>query len=214
MTSAGLRASFLGASTAVHLAAFVTFGHAPVSPSSDARRVEDIVVDELVSPVDEPGAGPAPLATSRAALAALPTHKHAYPVAPDHDAHPHDASLLHVPFAPPLASPHEELAAQGPEPMVTAPAPARFILVVGTGEARRRPGDRRDDRGRGVRGSGREAGWLRLRRSRARRRSRGAFRTGASRWSRRRGPHAPRLLVSIAVSGQQGDSAHLAAPCR
>src|SRR5258708_4484059 len=136
MTSARLRASFRAASPAVHLAAFVTFGHAPVSPSSDARRVEDIVVDELVSPVDEPGAGPAPLATSRAALAALPTHKHAYPVAPDHDAHPHDASLVHVPFATPLASPHEELAARGPEPMVTAPAPARFMRVAGTGEAR------------------------------------------------------------------------------
>jgi TonB family protein len=55
------------------------------------------------------------------------THTHAYPIPIDHDAHPHDPSLVHVPLAP-----------HAPIPSEATVAPARFTMTVGTDSPRGR----------------------------------------------------------------------------
>ena len=75
------------------------------------------VVSEAAPEASEPIA---PAGARFASFVPPPTHTHAYPVPLDHDAHPHDPSLVHLPVAPPL-----------PMPEVTAvAAPARFTIVV------------------------------------------------------------------------------------
>jgi TonB family protein len=75
------------------------------------------VIPEAVEPSAPPRNPSAPFVPP-------PAHTHPYPVAMDHDAHPHDPSLVHLPFAP---------AATSPEAMVaTPPTPARFSMTVTT----------------------------------------------------------------------------------
>jgi len=101
-SSALLGACFLGASTAVHVVAFVTFGHAPPWLPAETPHLDDIVVSEIVPSVDEPAPEPAHV-PNRSVFVRPPTHRHPYPVA--------------LPLA----------AAADVEP---AP-PARFTMVIG-----------------------------------------------------------------------------------
>ncbi len=121
-SSALLRACFVGASAAVHVVAFATFGHAPPSGRLEMPRADDIVVAELVPPIDDPATDPGGDAVNRRPFGALPTHRRSVPVAPDHDARPHGARL---PFAAPLALRDES------PPVEAVASPARFTMVVG-----------------------------------------------------------------------------------
>ena len=70
--------------------------------------------------------------------ASAPTHTHDYPVAPDHDAHPHDPSLKHDALG--VHSDHHEEAPAQAAPVLTAPpdpfaALPQFALPSGAGGA-------------------------------------------------------------------------------
>jgi TonB family protein len=133
-TPAIARAFFWLGSLGLHAAAFVAAGHGTAAPSGAQRAIADDraieISPELVSAPDAPASSSA---VSQSSLAARPTHMHSYPVAPDHDAHPHDPSLVHVPFIAPRV-PAMVTAAAPPAPEVVADspssAPARFTMVV------------------------------------------------------------------------------------
>jgi protein TonB len=121
-------------------------GTSAVAREAAPARLELI---EIAAPPAElsttaaPSVVPVSRATRRAARP--PSHHHDYPVAPDHDRHPHDPSEIHAPLAPPaIATPepaepvHFTLAASTfvtREPLAkTAGAPAE--------RAHEEPGDR------------------------------------------------------------------------
>jgi TonB family protein len=131
------RAFFWLGSLGLHAVAFAAAGHG-AGNSYGARRAfaDDRAIEispELVSLPDAPAPSPAALPSS---VAARPTHKHSYPVAPDHDAHPHDPSLVHVPFVASRAAAMVAAAAPPPPEVVAdspSPAPPRFTMVVANG---------------------------------------------------------------------------------
>jgi TonB family protein len=86
----------------------------------------DQVIDLVPTPMPEPEVPAAvPSGVRSSVLVPLATHTHPYPVAFDHDAYPHDPSLVHVPLAP--QAPRPPVA---PE-VVVAPEPReRFKLVI------------------------------------------------------------------------------------
>jgi protein TonB len=123
-SSGALRVFLLGASAAVHAAAFVALGHPPPG-TDDAQRPEDIAVDELVPPVETQTADPPP--DVQESPAPFRMHK---PPSPDHNPRWHDPSTVHAPTA--LAE--NDPVAPSSAPADSAPsvaAPARFTLVVG-----------------------------------------------------------------------------------
>ncbi|MDP9037004.1 MAG: TonB family protein [Myxococcota bacterium] len=106
--STPLRAGWWIASLAAHGVVWMASGHAaresPEPQSAVGAEVAvDVAPDNPVLAQESPG-GDAPTARRPAASVVLPApHAHAYPVRPDHDAHPHDPSIVHVPFGgPPL----------------------------------------------------------------------------------------------------------------
>lgn len=128
------RPAALAGSVIIHATAVVAGGHAlsrtseGSSFSTESRQIEiEILSDKpsMVSACDG-------VTVSRSRAAA--THTHPYPVAPDHDAHPHDPSVVHVPFA--LSAPDAIPAATHDshlEPVV-ATEPVHFVLEAsGTG---------------------------------------------------------------------------------
>jgi protein TonB len=105
----------------MHVAAFVTFGHAPPPAAGEARRTDDIAVDEFVLPVETPIANPA---STGDGPAPWPVHKHPNPALPDHGA----------PVRAPVAVAASEPSAHSSAPAdasAAAPAPARFTLIIG-----------------------------------------------------------------------------------
>lgn len=132
----------LAMSLVVHVAAaaVVVSGHglarAAQSPAEDSTTL-DVEAPPLPAetPVEVPRAEEPEHVSS--APASPPTHHHDYPVAPDHDARPHDPSQVHVPL-PSQASPSPS-PAPSPEPaaapaVAEAPsdAPVRFTLAKGS----------------------------------------------------------------------------------
>jgi protein TonB len=127
-----VRALTFSAATALHVFAFAAFGHAPRPAAALATSAADIAVEEIVLPADEPTTDLTANVATRAPSAMPPTHHHSYPVATDHDARPHDPSLVHLPFPGP-AAPHEEAAAA--ESVTEMQPSARFTMVVGSAPA-------------------------------------------------------------------------------
>jgi TonB family protein len=118
------------ASVAMHVVvAAVIGGHrsaAVASPSPAAVISFDIASVPAPKPIAQTptkcGACIAATVTARP-----PTHKHSYRVRDDHDAHPHDPALAHLPLVPNAVE-----AAQVPVPSVERPstAPLRFVLAT------------------------------------------------------------------------------------
>jgi len=123
-SSLAIRLATLALSGGAHaMVAFATFGHAPHDAS--------IVVEPLVTvgvTIEEPpppeSSTPSISATTRRVASPSPTHPSPVPL--DHDARPHDPSLVHAP-----------LPAKDTAPNVDAPASsaiARFSMRVSTGD--------------------------------------------------------------------------------
>jgi TonB family protein len=84
--------------------------------------LEKPAVEIEAPPIDEPEpTRPAPATHAPRPL----EHTHAYPVSPDHDARPHDPSLVHAPISAPPASPASEVVTAAPA------AAAPFKITVG-----------------------------------------------------------------------------------
>jgi protein TonB len=140
------RPAALATSVALHLGVVVAGGHALSEGTED--RPGNIAPVEIEVQLSEPTSAPVPAPTPDERQPVTPVrtvragHHHAYPVAPDHDAHPHDPSLLHVargampaalaestPIVPPLsaqapasdASSHEAPSSEAPLHFVLAP---------------------------------------------------------------------------------------------
>jgi protein TonB len=114
-------------SVALHAGAIAAGGHAAGSRGEarplgvDATQVTvdiEVAPDPVVQAPEIPSDPPAERAVKTGA-----SHHHAYPVAPSHDAVPHDPSMVHLPLAAPS--------------VVEAPAdaPVRFVLSVGSNVA-------------------------------------------------------------------------------
>lgn len=112
-------------SIGLHAVGFIALGDAKVTSGVATLAPLDAFVVEIAP---EPSLKQdEPLAASEGrqsgSFVPPPTHTHPYPVPRDHDAHPHDPSLVHLPFAV-SHSP-------SPESVVAAPeAPARFTMMV------------------------------------------------------------------------------------
>jgi TonB family protein len=104
--------------------AFATFGHGPQGVPSARDRVVaiDVVPLEEASPTESTPSIPA------AARIVSPSHTHSYPVLLDHNARPHDPSLVHLP----LVSSHD--VARSTTLDAPAATAARFSMRVGTND--------------------------------------------------------------------------------
>ena len=126
--SSVVRAAFLGTSTAVHLAAFAALGH-----TAGAGRAFDPIELTLETAVSEPAdraeAPEAPRMRDPRAAEPPPSHTHPYPVPANHDAKPHDPSVVHLPIPSTLGVP--AVAAAPAAATASTEAPARFLMVVG-----------------------------------------------------------------------------------
>ena len=114
------------ASLALHGAVAAAVGGHALARSTAVSAAPDVA--ELAAPpleTVEPQVTPqAPAAQPSDHAAHAHHHTHPYPVAPDHDAVPHDPSLVHAPFSP--------APAPAPAPAVTAEsAPLHFTMSVG-----------------------------------------------------------------------------------
>jgi TonB family protein len=128
-----VRASFWLGSLGVHAVAFVAAGHGGLASSGAQRAWADQGVIEVIPELTQTPDAPVPAAAAPQSIsAARPTHTHSYPVPPDHDAHPHDPSLVHMPFVAPRLHPIETAAAN--VVVDSAPSdPPRFTMVVANG---------------------------------------------------------------------------------
>jgi TonB family protein len=110
-------------------------GHARSGPSLPVASL-DVEIAAVDAPVLEPIAEAKPEVDHDHAA---PTHTHDYPVAPSHDAHPHDPALHHdaPTVAPAAAAPAEEAVAAAASPAATAEtAPSvlpHFTIPSGAG---------------------------------------------------------------------------------
>jgi protein TonB len=121
------RPAALATSVALHVGAVVAGGHA-LSEGMQGRGAGrppleiDVLVELTPAPVAAPASEEKPQPSD--ARRRLPSggHRHAYPVSPDHDAHPHDPSLVHlVRGATPPAS----------QEVAPIAAPLHFVLTSG-----------------------------------------------------------------------------------
>jgi protein TonB len=116
------------ASVVIHASGVVAAGHALSGAGETGTRGEPWEVEvELIAPKPiETASAPEVDAPLVQRAASFPTHKHSYPVPPSHDAHPHDPSLVHAPFA---HEPTRTDRAPSLPPVEAAPTPAeRFVL--------------------------------------------------------------------------------------
>jgi TonB family protein len=137
------------ASIAVHAFAFTAIGHAPPRARLTLAVSTDAPIDvetAMLVPKEADENAPARVATA-ATLVAPPTHKHSYPVPLDHDAHPHDPSLVHLPLA--AAAPAATARTDPPPAAMQSapPAAARFTMSIRDGNPTAARGDApsRDD---------------------------------------------------------------------
>ena len=137
-SSAGVRALAITTSVIVHALAFAAGGH---STTTSTGSKDDLVV--VTTDVETTGETP-PL--SPLSAGSPPTHTHTYPVAPSHDAHPHDPSIVHA-LAPAPLDRGVVVRAEAPAAaeVVTASAPAHFSIALG-GAARRGTSAKGSDR--------------------------------------------------------------------
>jgi TonB family protein len=128
------RPSAWAASLALHLGAVVMGGHALTE--GPENRTGSSATAEIDVQLDKPAAPVAAQTSEGESRVAAPArtpgaaHRHAYPMTRDHDAHPHDPSLVHLLGRAPL-EPSSSQAASAPAPSSEAPsseAPLRFVL--------------------------------------------------------------------------------------
>jgi len=135
LVNVGGRWIALLASAAFHGAIAVAVGGhgaSPAAPAASGIQTIDIVVDEPAKVPVEEEHEPAPnTPASGGRAASAPTHHHDYPVAPDHDATPHDPSLVHAPLAPAAPATEEPPVAEAPPA-----APPRFTITLSSSGAR------------------------------------------------------------------------------
>src|SRR5438552_3999094 len=110
-------------------------GHSarPATAAVTEGPAVEIAVDVTPAPVEAPREKLAP-SVANEARALHHSHTHAYPVPPDHDAHPHDPSVVHVPNAPPPSAPSVAESVASTESAVATEAPvAKFTLALAPG---------------------------------------------------------------------------------
>jgi TonB family protein len=137
VTTFGGRAVALGASVVAHAAVVVAAasgGHAPVR--AQAAESRELTVEVVEAPVPEQVEEAPPRDAHDHDHPHASAHTHPYPVDPDHDARPHDPSIVHHPHAPPVPRASEPAPVAMPEPdLSAAPQPAseppRFTLPIG-----------------------------------------------------------------------------------
>jgi protein TonB len=132
LSSAIARCVPLTASIALHLGvASAIAGHPSAQRSGNDVIDLEVQTVETLAPKPEALAPEAPAEEKQnPSSAAFPIHHHDYPVAPSHDARPHDPSLVHTLAAPaPLAVPAPKV--------LDAPAtePTSFTFPKGTDDA-------------------------------------------------------------------------------
>jgi protein TonB len=140
-------------SVALHVTAVVAGGHALSEGMQDRAGASAPIEVEVITDAPQPRAAaptpdeetqPPPRPTEVRSASALPSpgaaatplgtsktsHHHAYPVRPDHDAHPHDPSLVHaIVGAPPAALPEAVPIATVPSSEApSVEAPLHFVL--------------------------------------------------------------------------------------
>jgi protein TonB len=117
---ASLRMMCWAASFGVHAVAFIAASHGPIPMAGILSASSDEIAVDVAPEPDAP-----PPVAVRAASFAPPTHTHPYPVRWDHDAHPHDPSLVHVLVgAPPRPQ------SVVPDLRAQPPLPLRFTMTV------------------------------------------------------------------------------------
>ena len=109
-------------------------GHARAGVTTPVASL-DIDVDTTEAPLLEAIQVPVPPVPQAAKDEPLPAHTHPYPVAPSHEAHPHDPSLHHDEdhHAEPVAVPAGEPAPAAPALVADGPALPRFTMSSGSG---------------------------------------------------------------------------------
>jgi len=122
------------ASAAAHALIVAAGGHAAlqsvgVASAAPERAVEVIAVEPLQEPAEAVRAAPVARVTG---VVTPPTHTHPYPVPADHDAHPHDPSLVHVPSLP-VSTPAS--AAIAPEVVAAPEAAPRFAMTLAASQS-------------------------------------------------------------------------------
>lgn len=151
-TTSVFRSVPLVASVVVHAGVAATLlvsaGHAQAGQASSSTAILE-TVDVDVAP-EIPATPPAPeekeTPANDVASPTPPAHTHDYPVAPSHDAHPHDPSQPHD-HATPDTHAHEEPAAAAPVATTEAPLP-RFTIP--SGAAQTAPGGATSSTGTGT----------------------------------------------------------------
>ena len=120
MMPAALRPAFWLGSLSLHAAVLVAASHVELRSQSPGPFAADPTVELATDLVTDP----APILTDARSGSIVPPATHLYPLTPDHDAHPRDPSLVHIPLvrAPPvvLAAPK----------VVAAPRSPHFAIVV------------------------------------------------------------------------------------
>jgi len=115
---------------AIALAAARGAPHAAASTSLPSNALLELTTIEQTLSAPPAPASEAPLRPATGSVSARASHHHDYPVPPNHDAAPHDASLRHELPAPSA----EHLAASVAPSVLPAAAPAatapRFVMVV------------------------------------------------------------------------------------
>jgi TonB family protein len=128
----------VASSVALHAGLLVVAGgHSAGATGTTTAAVETEIAIETVpveAPAEEP---PAARPETPSANAAPVTHTHPYPVAPSHDAHPHDPSIVHALGAAPHDDDHDHdhaPAEAAPEVVAAPAAPAapRFVMSFGS----------------------------------------------------------------------------------
>src|SRR4051812_10725537 len=87
------------ASVGLHFSVFASVlgGHGASASARPALEVKALDLVEVQR--DEEAVAPPPPIPSTEPNVLIPTHHHSYPLAPSHDAHPHDPALVHAPIA-------------------------------------------------------------------------------------------------------------------
>lgn len=127
---------------AASFAAHVALGMVVGGHGASERSAAPVGATEIAIEIEAPAPAPKLPEPEAAREAITPkththghvTHTHAYPVAPDHDAHPHDPSLVHAPLAAAAPVSPAATAAESSDP-TPASEPVHFVLTgtrVGT----------------------------------------------------------------------------------
>jgi TonB family protein len=134
MTSPASPLAALALSAAVHAAVAAAFGGHLLGTTRGTTHEASLLV-EVPAPTLETLVAPnaAPAEEKRPAAATHASHTHPYPVPADHDATPHDPSIVHLLPAPaPHSTPAVEPVAAAAALVSSAPDPApRFVMVIG-----------------------------------------------------------------------------------